>query len=153
MGSFCQIIKINKIKYILIYFNNEKDLMQAIYRSTTGEDLGKGLQMKSQDELIGKDGVYKKRTRISKFSVPTHKTSKGKKFVDALSSPLSTIPRSKEEHEELDDLNSGFGERLNKMEEKNDDTMKEGTTSAEKDKFNENKKMCSDNARTKRRFR
>ncbi|EXX53124.1 hypothetical protein RhiirA1_399694 [Rhizophagus irregularis] len=102
------------------------------------EDLGKGLQMKSQDELIGKDGVYKKRTGINKFIVPTHTTSKGDKFVDALSSLLSTIPRSKEEHEELDDLNNKFSERLEKK--KQDDTIQEGTSSKEKDKFNKNKK-------------
>ncbi|PKC00518.1 hypothetical protein RhiirA5_428063 [Rhizophagus irregularis] len=97
------------------------------------EDLGKGLQMKSQDELIGKDGVYKKRTGINKFIVPTHTTSKGDKFVDALSSLLSTIPRSKEEHEELDDLNNKFSERLEKK--KQDDTIQEGTSSKEKDKI------------------
>uniref|UniRef100_U9U651 Uncharacterized protein n=1 Tax=Rhizophagus irregularis (strain DAOM 181602 / DAOM 197198 / MUCL 43194) TaxID=747089 RepID=U9U651_RHIID len=56
-GHFAKIIKINKIKYILIYFNNESDLLKAIYRSTMEEDLGKGLQIKSQDELIGKE-VY-----------------------------------------------------------------------------------------------
>ncbi|PKK56496.1 hypothetical protein RhiirC2_799883 [Rhizophagus irregularis] len=35
--------------------------VKAIYKSTMDDDLGKGLQMKSQDELIGKDGTYKKR--------------------------------------------------------------------------------------------
>ncbi|EXX78291.1 hypothetical protein RirG_016300 [Rhizophagus irregularis DAOM 197198w] len=70
-GHFAKIIKINKIKYILIYFNNESDLLKAIYRSTMEEDLGKGLQIKSQDELIGKEGTYKKRTGINRFKVPT----------------------------------------------------------------------------------
>uniref|UniRef100_U9U762 Uncharacterized protein n=1 Tax=Rhizophagus irregularis (strain DAOM 181602 / DAOM 197198 / MUCL 43194) TaxID=747089 RepID=U9U762_RHIID len=74
-GHFAKIIKINKIKYILIYFNNENDMLQAIYRSTMDEDIGKGLQTKSQKELIGKDGVYRK-TGINKFSVPTHTKSK-----------------------------------------------------------------------------
>ncbi|GBC52144.1 hypothetical protein RhiirA5_429074 [Rhizophagus irregularis] len=65
----------------------------------------------------------------------------GEKFVDALSSHLSTTPRSKEEHEELDDLNNKFSERLDKLEKKKEDTMTEGPTSAEKeDKINDNKK-------------
>jgi hypothetical protein len=61
------IIKINKIKYILMYFNNENDLLKAIYKSTMEEDLGKGLKMKSQDELIGEEGTYKKRIGINRF--------------------------------------------------------------------------------------
>lgn len=38
-------------------------MMQTIYDSTTKEELGKGLQMKSQDELLGRNGdfVMKKR--------------------------------------------------------------------------------------------
>ncbi|PKB93411.1 hypothetical protein RhiirA5_441356 [Rhizophagus irregularis] len=59
-GNFAKVIKINKIKFILIYFN-EKDLLQAIYRSTMDEDMGKGLQMKGQEELIGMNGVFTKR--------------------------------------------------------------------------------------------
>lgn len=38
---FAKIIKINKTRYILMYFNNEKDLMKAIYDSMMNEDLGK----------------------------------------------------------------------------------------------------------------
>lgn len=62
-------------------------MLQAIYRSTMDEDIGKGLQTKSQKELIGKDGVYRK-TGINKFSVPTHTKSKGEIFVDVLTGPL-----------------------------------------------------------------
>lgn len=47
-------------------------------------------------------GYIKKSTGKNRFRVPTATTSKGDTFVDAQSSPLSTIPRSKEEHEELD---------------------------------------------------
>ncbi|PKY50011.1 hypothetical protein RhiirA4_466241 [Rhizophagus irregularis] len=93
-GHFAKIIKIDKIKYILIYFNSEKDLLQAIYKSTMDEDIGKGLQMK------------------------------GRKSVDAPSDPLSTIPRSKEEHEMLDDLNNKFSERLEIIEKTIDDSTK-----------------------------
>ncbi|RGB23155.1 hypothetical protein C1646_774943 [Rhizophagus diaphanus] len=39
-----------------MYFINEKDMMKAIYDSTMNEDLGKGLQIKGQDETIDKDG-------------------------------------------------------------------------------------------------
>ncbi|EXX51833.1 uncharacterized protein OCT59_005810 [Rhizophagus irregularis] len=83
------------------------------------EDIGKGLQTKSQKELIGKDGVYRK-TGINKFSVPTH-------------------TKSKEEHEELDDLNNKFSESLDKMTNKTNQEEK-GTTSTEQDEVNENKK-------------
>jgi hypothetical protein len=114
--------------------------MQAIYKSTMEEDIGRGLQMKDQDELIGKDGVFKKRTGFTKFSVPTHTTSKGDKFVNALSGSLSTIPRSKEEHEELDDLNNKFSERLDKIEKKKEEiTTEEIVTKVEEDKVNGNK--------------
>ncbi|EXX54398.1 uncharacterized protein OCT59_016431 [Rhizophagus irregularis] len=104
------------------------------------EDIGRGLQMKDQDELIGKGGVFKKRTGFTKFSVPIHTTSKDK-FVNALSGSLSTIPRSKEEHEELDDLNNKFSERLDKIEKKKEEiTTEEIVTTVEEDKVNENKK-------------
>ncbi|CAB4417780.1 unnamed protein product [Rhizophagus irregularis] len=116
--SFCQIlIKINKIKYILIYFNNENDLMKAIYKSTMEEDLGKGLKIKLQDELIGEEGTYKRTTGINRFKVPAQ-TNKKDKFVDARSDILSTIPRMKEEHQALNDLNNNFSERLDKIKKK-----------------------------------
>ncbi|PKY57759.1 hypothetical protein RhiirA4_479081 [Rhizophagus irregularis] len=54
--------------------------------------------------------------------------------------PLSTIPRSKEEHEELDDLNNKFSERLDKMEKKRDDCDKDETDDKKEDNFNNNKK-------------
>ncbi|PKK61387.1 hypothetical protein RhiirC2_791875 [Rhizophagus irregularis] len=111
------------------------------------EDMGKGLIMKRQEELIGKDGIYKKRTGINRFNVFAHTTSEGDKFVDAYESPLSMIPKSKEEHEELDDLNSKFIEHLDKLEKKKEDVTIEGSMSAEKeekedkeDKFNNSKK-------------
>ncbi|PKY48883.1 hypothetical protein RhiirA4_464608 [Rhizophagus irregularis] len=102
------------------------------------EDMGKSLQMKGQDELIGKDGVYKKRTGINKFKVPAQTTSKSEKFVNAQTCPLSTIPRSKEEHEELDDLNNKFSERLDKMEKV--DLQEERKNKEKEDGVNENKK-------------
>ncbi|PKC03338.1 hypothetical protein RhiirA5_423914 [Rhizophagus irregularis] len=52
----------------------------------------------------------------------------------------NNINLSKEEHEELDELNNKFSERLDKMKDKEDYISKEVTTSEEKDKFNENKK-------------
>lgn len=45
-------------------------------------DLGKGLQIKNQDELIGEKGVYKKRFGINRFKLPTQTKSKDH-FVDA----------------------------------------------------------------------
>lgn len=74
-GHFSKIIKINKIKYILIYFNYESDFLKAIYKSTMEEDVGKGLQMKGQDELIDENGTYKKRFGINKFKIPQQATA------------------------------------------------------------------------------
>ncbi|CAB5380493.1 unnamed protein product [Rhizophagus irregularis] len=54
----------------------------------------------------------------------------------------ATIPRSKEEHEELDDLNNKFSERLDKIEKKKEEITTEEivTTVEELDKVNGNKK-------------
>ncbi|PKK55509.1 hypothetical protein RhiirC2_802219 [Rhizophagus irregularis] len=114
-GHFAKVIKIFKIKCILIYFNNERDTLEAIYRSTMDEDM----------EYLA-----------------TAATSKGDNFVDAQSSPLFTIPRSKEEHEELDNLNSNFTSRLEGI------TVNKGKASVKttdlettgKDNVNKNKK-------------
>ncbi|GBC31081.2 uncharacterized protein OCT59_016154 [Rhizophagus irregularis] len=112
-GHFSKIIKINKIKYILIYFNNESDLLRAIYKSTMEEDnMENGLKIKSQDELISENGTYKKRFGINKFNIP-QKPKDG--FVDVPTDLISTIPRSSEEHEELDNLNNNFKERLEEL--------------------------------------
>jgi hypothetical protein len=113
-GHFSKIIKINKIKYVLIYFNNEKDLLKAIYKSTMEEtNMENGLKIKSQDELIGENGTYKKRFGINRFKIPQQ--NKKDEFVDAPTDPISTIPRTLEEHEELDTLNSTFKERLEEL--------------------------------------
>ncbi|CAB4431328.1 unnamed protein product [Rhizophagus irregularis] len=116
-GHFAKVIKINKIKYILMYFNNENDLLKAIYRSTMEEDLGKGLKIKLQDELIGDEGTYKRRSGINRFKIPTQTRAKDK-FVDARSDVLSTIPRTEEEHQEIDDLNNNFSGRLEQINNK-----------------------------------
>lgn len=55
-GHFVKIIKVNKIKYILMYFNNGRDLLKAIYQSTMEDEMGKGLQIKGQNEIIGRMG-------------------------------------------------------------------------------------------------
>ncbi|CAB4415702.1 unnamed protein product [Rhizophagus irregularis] len=102
------------------------------------EDIGKGLQLKDQDELIGIEGVFKKRTGLNKFNVPTQTTSNGDIFVVAPSGSLSTIPRSIEEHEELDVLNNKSSERLDSLSNKN--TTEKEIQSKDKDKFNGNKK-------------
>jgi hypothetical protein len=55
-GFFAKIIKLNKKKYILVYFNNEKDMMKAIYDSTINEKMGESLQL---DELIDKNNSFR----------------------------------------------------------------------------------------------
>ncbi|PKC03602.1 hypothetical protein RhiirA5_423513 [Rhizophagus irregularis] len=66
------------------------DTLKAIYKSTMDEEMGNGLQLKSQDDLIGSNRVYKQRTGINKL-------------------------KSKEEHEELDNLNNNFSSRLEEI--------------------------------------
>jgi hypothetical protein len=57
-----------------MYFNNEQDLFKATYESAMNEDLSKGLlQIKEQDEIIGKDGSFKKpryRKTIDRNALP-----------------------------------------------------------------------------------
>ncbi|PKC61068.1 hypothetical protein RhiirA1_398703 [Rhizophagus irregularis] len=43
-GFFEKVFRINKLKYILIYFKNENDMMNTIYKSGMEDELGKGLQ-------------------------------------------------------------------------------------------------------------
>lgn len=37
-GRFTKIIRVNKVKYILIYINNETDMMKAIFDSVMKND-------------------------------------------------------------------------------------------------------------------
>ncbi|GET63086.1 uncharacterized protein OCT59_004728 [Rhizophagus irregularis] len=73
-------------------------------------EIGDGLKIKLQDELIGDEGTYKRKIGINRFKVPTQTKSKDK-FFDAKSEILF---RTQEEHEELDALNNNFSERLEK---------------------------------------
>ncbi|PKY17428.1 hypothetical protein RhiirB3_430060 [Rhizophagus irregularis] len=70
--------------------------------------------MKSQDELIGNDGVYRKRTEINNLMY------------------LHT------KHQQM--MNKKFKERLDNLETKQDISNEEGTSSKETDKINKNKK-------------
>ncbi|RGB37892.1 hypothetical protein C1646_756312 [Rhizophagus diaphanus] len=95
---------------------NDDDLLKAIYKSTMEEDMGKDEQ-----------------------------------FIDAPTSPklsaalISTVPRSKEEHENYNKLNGEFSERIEKI---NDSTLATSSksnkdTEMEKDNLNENKKRVA----------
>ncbi|RGB28630.1 hypothetical protein C1646_767578 [Rhizophagus diaphanus] len=82
----------------------------------------KDYKMKGQDELIGIDGICKKRTGINRFKVPAQTISKSR----CPTCPLSTMPKSKEEHEELDDLNDNFSRRLEDTEKTKVDSKEDG---------------------------
>ncbi|PKY37722.1 hypothetical protein RhiirA4_450620 [Rhizophagus irregularis] len=80
-----------------------------------GEKDKKSTDYEIVKKFIGQyGGRFAKIHHGRRYGVPTA-TSKGDNFVDAQSSPLSTIPRSKEEHEELDNLNSNFTSRLEEI--------------------------------------
>ncbi|GBC11594.2 hypothetical protein GLOIN_2v1869529 [Rhizophagus irregularis DAOM 181602=DAOM 197198] len=70
--------------------------------------------MKSHDELIGNDGVYRKRTGINNLMY------------------LHT------KHQQM--MNNKFKERLDNLKTKQDISNEEGTSSKETDKINKNKK-------------
>ncbi|RGB36316.1 hypothetical protein C1646_667045 [Rhizophagus diaphanus] len=82
------------------------------------EDMGKGLQMKDQDEIIGKNGIFTKLRRRT-TNDGAHASSEDEQFEDAPQSPklsaVSTEPRNKEELENFDKLNNTFGERINQL--------------------------------------
>ncbi|PKY51107.1 hypothetical protein RhiirA4_424271 [Rhizophagus irregularis] len=64
----------------------------------------------------------------------------GDKFVDAKSDILSTIPRTQEEHKELNNLNNSFSERLEDLEEGSSLPNEKEKTIEDKDRINKNKK-------------
>uniref|UniRef100_U9UNN9 Uncharacterized protein n=1 Tax=Rhizophagus irregularis (strain DAOM 181602 / DAOM 197198 / MUCL 43194) TaxID=747089 RepID=U9UNN9_RHIID len=90
------------------------------------EDMGKGLQMKGQDEIIGKNGVLTKLRGRDVTSEGVYHISEDKQFIDAPTSPklsaalVSTVPRSKEERKNYNKLNEEFSERIEKI---NDGTL------------------------------
>ncbi|PKY22143.1 hypothetical protein RhiirB3_435977 [Rhizophagus irregularis] len=111
-------------------------IMNYVYN---GRNIGKGLQIKNQDELIGEEGTHRKRIiGVNRFKVPMKTTSKEQ--FDAQSDPLSTILRTKEEHKELDKLNDTFSKRLDEENRKSSLPEEKGKTIKDKDKISKNKK-------------
>ncbi|EXX60839.1 uncharacterized protein OCT59_019255 [Rhizophagus irregularis] len=83
------------MKYDLMYFNNEQDLFKVTYQSAMTGDLGNGLQIKTQDEIIGKDGSFRKPGNRKTSNNIAHPPSEDEQFVDALTSPsVSTVPNN-----------------------------------------------------------
>jgi hypothetical protein len=110
---FAKIIKISKVKYIIMYFNNEQDLLfKATYDS---EDLGKGLQIKAQDEIIGKDGSFKKPGYRMTSNIIAHPPSEDEQFEDAVMSPTVSTVSNNEVVEKFSQLNSDFSNRINEI--------------------------------------
>ncbi|POG79464.1 hypothetical protein GLOIN_2v1765429 [Rhizophagus irregularis DAOM 181602=DAOM 197198] len=127
-GSNITVTK-NERRYFLRIFDATiaaNDLLKAIYKSTMEEDMGKGLQMKGQDEIIGKNGVLTKLRGRDVTSEGVYHISEDKQFIDAPTSPklsaalVSTVPRSKEERKNYNKLNEEFSERIEKI---NDGTL------------------------------
>ncbi|EXX75666.1 uncharacterized protein OCT59_009081 [Rhizophagus irregularis] len=109
------------------------------------EDMGKGLQMKDQDEIIGKNGIFTKLRRRT-TNDGAHASSEDEQFEDAPQSPklsaVSTVPRSKEELENFDKLNNTFSERINQLNvnESTKGPSDDKALELENDNLNENKK-------------
>ncbi|PKY43592.1 hypothetical protein RhiirA4_457608 [Rhizophagus irregularis] len=135
------------MEYILMYFNNEQELFKVTYDSAMNEDLGNWLQIKDQNELIGKDGSFKKMRYRNTHNNNALPSSEDERFVDALTnneSTVSTMPRSKEVFEKYNQLNSEFSNRISvisgKVDTSNKDKAKEKVVDSESEKLNENKK-------------
>ncbi|PKK70627.1 hypothetical protein RhiirC2_779443 [Rhizophagus irregularis] len=54
-----QIIRVNKSRFIILYFNKEMDLMSVITESMRNQDIEKALQLKKQDDFIDESGELK----------------------------------------------------------------------------------------------
>lgn len=144
---FGKLVKVGKEKkYVILYFNNDKDLFNAVTKSTPNEALGEGLMIKCQDEIIGMDGKFKKFERTSpkdkKFTKADTiqqtnnddavSNSEDDHFSDALDNSedivqtAKTTPKlvgptsqniiSQKEINKYDEMNKEFSERLNGKE-------------------------------------
>ncbi|PKY33656.1 hypothetical protein RhiirB3_452734 [Rhizophagus irregularis] len=88
-----------------IYFHNEFKMMGAIYKSTMEEDIGCGLQMKSQQELFGKKEKFilkqskEKKKNVNMDEMPATAVTQ----IQSTSS--SHIGNSREKFEEISTLN------------------------------------------------
>ncbi|PKC64793.1 hypothetical protein RhiirA1_461929 [Rhizophagus irregularis] len=89
-------------KYILIYFNNENDMMKAIYDYAIEDDSGTGLQVKKQDELIDKDGGFKNRRTRKTSTNNDSSLSEDEQFLEAMDSLTATSSKGKEDNEFYD---------------------------------------------------
>ncbi|RGB30444.1 hypothetical protein C1646_765361 [Rhizophagus diaphanus] len=56
---------------------------------------------------------------------------------------ISTVPKSKEEHKEFENLNNNFSKRLDKIEKTTDKSNEKEKEIMDKDKFNGNKKRVA----------
>ncbi|PKC11695.1 hypothetical protein RhiirA5_412784 [Rhizophagus irregularis] len=83
-------------KYILIYFNNENDMMKAIYDYAIEDDSGTGLQVKKQDELIDKDGGFKNRRTRKTSTNNDSSLSEDEQFLEAMDSLTATSSKGKD---------------------------------------------------------
>ncbi|CAB4410262.1 unnamed protein product [Rhizophagus irregularis] len=83
------------------------------------EDMGKGLQMKDQDEIIGKNGKFTKVRYRDTTNNSARSSSEDEQFEDVLTSPklpaVSTVSRSNEEIEDYTRLNNEFSNRISKI--------------------------------------
>ncbi|CAB4443436.1 unnamed protein product [Rhizophagus irregularis] len=105
-GHFAKIIKVNKIKHIQIYYNNEQDLMKAVYDSEMQENIGGGIQI---NELIGKDLL---KDREDRREIPSTNiacaSSEDDKFFEATENPTDQTVLTIETIK----LNAEFSERI-----------------------------------------
>jgi hypothetical protein len=107
-------------------------MMQAIYKSAMEEDLGKGFQIKKQDELIDKDGNFEQRSnqKTTSTSNPQNNNPSGQEQIAKASSSTEISSSQKNDKiEEFNKLNETFSERVKEVK-------KESTGSTGKETHN-----------------
>ncbi|CAB4431235.1 unnamed protein product [Rhizophagus irregularis] len=108
----------NQDKERIISLNNDLKIERERIKSLENDVIRlEKLEKKSLTSEVANSRTYKRRSGINRFKIPTQTRAKDK-FVDARSDVLSTIPRTEEEHQEIDDLNNNFSGRLEQINNK-----------------------------------
>ncbi|PKK57303.1 hypothetical protein RhiirC2_826223 [Rhizophagus irregularis] len=64
---FGKIIRVNRTRFIILYFIKEEKLMNAINESIKNNDLGKGLWIKKESDYIDENGDLQESNRRSDY--------------------------------------------------------------------------------------
>jgi hypothetical protein len=90
--------------------------MKAIYDSSMNDQIGEGLQLKSQDELVDKKNTFKPRVRQHHMNQAQSRHASSlanKQFFEALDGDMQSFLGLKEDYvESVNHLNKVFSEQI-----------------------------------------